>query len=195
MTASLLILYEGHGGLAQEGAGRLGTLAQRQGYRVRALSFDELAPTHLAREHRVLFILAPPLATGLFGAAGALWHQVVRHASFDFHQLHFSVLVLGPNYDVEPCFAGRDLERALRRQGARRIYPRLECSPDDEISLRVWLCGALAALSELRPGPRREKTSGETLPTRIPDPEGIPAVGCPLPPRLRGPDRLPPVPT
>ncbi len=165
MMASLLILYDGHGGLAQEGAWLIGAVGQGQGYRVRALSFDGFAPTDLERERRVLFVLAPPLATGLFGAAGAWWHQVVRHASFDFGQVNFSVLVLGPNDAVEPCLAGRDLERALRRQQARRVYPRMECRPDDEISQRVWLCGALAALGAVRSGsPAGEISNRPTAP-------------------------------
>jgi len=144
MNSNLLLLHGGRdaaGARAKEAA----TIALRQGFRIRILDVEADPVAGLSREAGVLFLLAPPIATGLFGTAGAFWHQVVRRARLDLRGMEFSVLALDVRADTAPAPVADELERALLRQHARRFYPCMQCLPGDEVAFRIWLCGVLAA--------------------------------------------------
>jgi len=118
---------------------------------VRSADIKRCTGNLLLRELRVLFVLNPPLATGLFSATGAFWHRVVRVGSLDLRGLRYSILSVSAHGEPAGIPVATELERALQRQQARRAHPAMDCLPEDEISVRVWLCGTLAAWREPRP--------------------------------------------
>ncbi|MCW5557076.1 MAG: hypothetical protein KIT22_04465 [Verrucomicrobiae bacterium] len=147
MSATLFLLHGGRDAAtirAQEAA----SVALRQGFRIRILDIETGPAPGLSLESGVLFLLAPPIATGLFGTAGAFWHQIVRLARSNLRGMAFSVLALDTQADTSPTPVAEELERALLRQQARRFYPCMRCLPGDEVAFRIWLCGALAAFKE-----------------------------------------------
>lgn len=150
MGLPILLLHGGREPAAAV-ARTAGALAQEHGFPVRSADMDRLSSDALPWESRVLFLLAPPLATGLFSVTGAFWHRVVRMRSLDLRSLRYSILAVGTHGDTTLMPVVAELDRALLQQQARRSYPAMHCAPDDEISIRVWLCGSLAMWREPRP--------------------------------------------
>lgn len=154
MSSSLLILFGSHGPTVTERAHMTGSVAQDWGFRSRVVDLNHFAPANLGLEDAVLFLLAPPIVTGVFDLDVSFWQGVVRQARFDFTGVSFSVLTFGNDQDPITRSPGQDLERALIRQRAQLAFPRMDCPADDETSFRVWLCGSLAALKMPRSQPR-----------------------------------------
>lgn len=63
----------------------------------------------------------------------------------------FSVLALGNTTFDHFCKCGRDLDAALERHGATRLYPRVDCDVDYKVPATDWIHGVLASL-ELETG-------------------------------------------
>lgn len=154
MSSSLLVLFGSHGPAVIDRARMTGSVAHDWGFRPRVVDLNHFAPANLGLEDAVLFLLAPPMVTGVFDLDVSFWQGVVRQERFDFTGVNFSVLTLGSDEGRTSGSVGQDLERALVRQQARLAFPRMDCPADDETSFRVWLCGALAALKMPRSNSR-----------------------------------------
>lgn len=167
MNVPLLILYGARFGRTHAAAVQAGAIAQDHGYRVRVLELLECHPERLEAEERVLFIL------GGSHEAGRGWQEVVARKHYDLQHLRFSILTLAEIMEGETVQGGLRLEATLTSQLALLTYPRLDCHPDDEVSIRVWLCGALAALKTSVTIPNPASTEAGVVAT--PSPEGGPA--------------------
>jgi sulfite reductase (NADPH) flavoprotein alpha-component len=80
--------------------------------------------------------------------AATFWQGVVHGHGLDLRGLKFSVLALGNTTYDHFCKCGRDLDAALERHGALRIYPRVDCDVDYEVSAKLWFNGVLSSLRD-----------------------------------------------
>jgi sulfite reductase (NADPH) flavoprotein alpha-component len=100
----------------------------------------------LPRE-RALLLVTGGRGSGLPPLDGeVLFERIVRRGGMTLSELRYSVAALGaPEVPTEP-HAGRAFDAPLSAQGARRVYPRLDCDADFEVPFLVWTSGVLAAL-------------------------------------------------
>lgn len=80
--------------------------------------------------------------------AAPFWEEVVRGHGVDLRGLRFSVLALGDATFDRFCGCGRDFDAALERQGATRLYPRVDCDVDYDEQAQQWFDGVLAKLRQ-----------------------------------------------
>ena len=64
----------------------------------------------------------------------------------DLRGVKFSVLALGNSTYDHFCKCGRDLDAALERRGATRLYPRVDCDVDYDVPAKRWTEGVIASL-------------------------------------------------
>jgi len=69
----------------------------------------------------------------------------------DLSTLSFSVLALGDSNYLDFCGAGKALDEAMEKCGAKRIFDRVDCDVDFEEPAEEWFSGFLAAVKEAVP--------------------------------------------
>ena len=69
----------------------------------------------------------------------------------DLSSLSYSVLALGDSNYLEFCGAGKALDAAMEKCGAKRILDRVDCDVDFEEPAEEWFTGFLAAVKEAVP--------------------------------------------
>jgi sulfite reductase alpha subunit-like flavoprotein len=96
--------------------------------------------------------LAPLLVASTYGDgeppddAASFWEAVVYGNSLDLTGVRFSVLALGNTTYDHFCKCGRELDAALERHGAARLYPRVDCGVDYDAPAKRWMEGVIAIL-------------------------------------------------
>jgi sulfite reductase (NADPH) flavoprotein alpha-component len=78
--------------------------------------------------------------------AAPFWEAIVHGDGLDLSGVKYSVLALGNTTYDHFCKCGRDLDAALERHGAVRLYPRVDCDADYDFPARHWIDGVLATL-------------------------------------------------
>ena len=66
----------------------------------------------------------------------------------DLSGVKYSVLALGNTTYDHFCKCGRELDAALERHGAMRLYPRVDCDVDYDDPARRWIEGVLTTLRQ-----------------------------------------------
>ena len=80
--------------------------------------------------------------------AAPFCEAVVHGNGLDLSGVKYSVLALGNTTYDHFCKCGRDLDAALERHGAIRIYPRVDCDIDFDVPAANWMKGVLAILRQ-----------------------------------------------
>jgi sulfite reductase (NADPH) flavoprotein alpha-component len=143
---SVLILFGTVTGNAESLAQRTAEVIARRGFNVRVKNMAHYTVDALSREKCVVFITStygngePPDDVAPF------WEGIVRKDELDLQGVKFSVLALGNSTYDHFCKCGRDLDAALERRGATRLYPRVDCDVDYDVPAKRWTEGLLASL-------------------------------------------------
>jgi sulfite reductase (NADPH) flavoprotein alpha-component len=80
--------------------------------------------------------------------AAPFWKAIVHGNGHDLRGVKFSVLALGNTTYDHFCKCGRELDAALERHGATRLYPRIDCDVEYDVPARRWMDGVLANLRQ-----------------------------------------------
>src|SRR5262245_10782189 len=143
---SVLLLFSTVTGNAESLAQRTAKAIARRGFNVHVKDMAHYTVDALSQEKCVLFI------TSTYGNgeppddAAPFWEAVVQKDGLDLPRLQFSVLALGNSTYDHFCKCGRDLDAALERRGATRLYPRVDCDVDYDVPAKRWTEGLLASL-------------------------------------------------
>jgi uncharacterized iron-regulated membrane protein/flavodoxin len=145
---SVLILYGTVTGNAESLAHRLAAALRQASIPVQVRDMAHCQPNMITLADCVLFV------TSTYGDgeppddAAPFWEAVVHGSRLDLHGVKFSVLALGNTTYDHFCKCGRELDSALERHGATRLYPRVDCDVDFEVPARFWMDGVLAILRQ-----------------------------------------------
>jgi sulfite reductase (NADPH) flavoprotein alpha-component len=145
---AVLILYGTVTGNAESVANELFETLRSAGFSARARDMAHCQATALTHAGCVLIV------TSTYGDgeppddAVPFWQAVVHGNGLDLTGVKFSVLALGNTTYDHFCKCGRDLDIALERHGATRIFPRVDCDVDYDLPARRWMDGVLASLRQ-----------------------------------------------
>jgi len=143
---SVLILFGTVTGNAESLAQRTADVIAGRGFSVRVKDMAHYTVDALSQEKCVVFI------TSTYGNgeppddAAPFWEELVHRDKLDLRGVKFSVLALGNSTYDHFCKCGRDLDAALERRGATRLYPRVDCDVDYDAPAKRWTEGVLASL-------------------------------------------------
>lgn len=145
---SVLILYGTVTGNAESLADQLASTLRRAGITVHVRNMAHCQP-HVLTQASCLLVVVSTYGDGEPPDEGApLWEAVVHGNRLDLRGVKFSVLALGnATYDYF-CKCGRELDAALERHGATRVYPRVDCDVDYDDPAGRWIEGVLAMLQQ-----------------------------------------------
>ena len=147
---SVLVLYGTVTGNAEMLANKLTASLRRSGITARVRDMAHCQPNVLTQANCVLIVIStygdgePP------DDAAPFWEAVVRSNGLNLRGLKFSVLALGNTTYNHFCKCGRELDAALERHGATRLYPRVDCDVDYDGPARRWMDGIVATLQQER---------------------------------------------
>ena len=143
---SVLILFGTVTGNAESLAQRTAEVIARRGFDVRVKDMAHYTVDALSQESCVVII------TSTYGNgeppddAAPFWEGVVQRDGLNLRGIKFSVLALGNSTYDHFCKCGRDLDAALERHGATRLYPRVDCDVDYDVPAKRWTEGVIASL-------------------------------------------------
>jgi len=142
----LLILYATATGNAERLARQIAFEARRHGFNPHVMDMADCAPGILT-EQRAALIVASTFGDGEPPEdAEPFWKALVHGNGLDLTGLQFSVLALGNTTYDHFCRCGRELDAALERHGAMRVFPRVDCDVDFDVPVRYWIGGVLETL-------------------------------------------------
>lgn len=136
----VLILWGSETGTAQGLAEMSEARLKDTGLSARAVSMGSVTLNQLPGFGKVLMITStwgdgePP------SNAIDLW-EAFQKQKVDLSATGFSVLSLGDTAYPEFCKCGKDFDAFLAAQGAKRLYPRIDCDLDYEANFEKWLSG------------------------------------------------------
>ena len=145
---SVLILYGTVTGNSEALAKKLAEALRPTGLTARVRDMAHCQPNVLKQTNRVLVVAStygdgePP------DDAAPFWDAVVHGNSLDLRGVKYSVLALGNTTYDHFCKCGRELDAALERHGAVRLYPRVDCDVDYDDPAGRWIEGVLANLRQ-----------------------------------------------
>ncbi len=143
---SVLILYGTVTGNSEALAKKLAEALLPTGLTARVRDMAHCQPNVLKQTNCVLVVAStygdgePP------DDAAPFWDAVVHGNSLDLRGVKYSVLALGNTTYDHFCKCGRELDAALERHGAVRLYPRVDCDVDYDDPASRWIEGVLANL-------------------------------------------------
>jgi sulfite reductase (NADPH) flavoprotein alpha-component len=142
----VLILYGTVTGNSEALAKKLADALRPTGLTARVRDMANCQPNVLTQTNCVLVVAStygdgePP------DDAAPFWEAVVRGNGLDLGGVKYSVLALGNTTYDHFCKCGRELDAALERHGALRLYPRVDCDVDFDEPAKRWLDGVVAQL-------------------------------------------------
>jgi sulfite reductase (NADPH) flavoprotein alpha-component len=145
-AAPVLILYGTVTGNAETVAKSLAARLRSAGIAARVRDMADCQPGVLKELEYALIVIStygdgkPP------DDAAHFYETVTQNNGLELSGLRFSVLALGNTTYDQFCRCGKDLDAALVRHGATRLYPRVDCDAEYELPARRWIEGVLASL-------------------------------------------------
>lgn len=137
LPADWLVLHASQTGNAETLAERSARLLATGGLAARAASMATLDAATLQGATRILFI-ASTYGEGDAPDAAARFAGTLMTAGADLAHLHYAVLALGDRSYANFCAFGRALDAWLARQGATRLFERIEVDRGDARALAEW---------------------------------------------------------
>jgi len=144
---NVLILWGSETGTSQGLAEMTETRLKNAGHTARAISIGDVKLNQLAGFNNVLVLTStwgdgePP------SNAIDMW-EALQNQKVDLSKTHFSVLSLGDTAYAQFCKCGKDFDEFLAAQGAKRIFPRVDCDLDYDANFEKWVSGVQAAIAK-----------------------------------------------
>jgi sulfite reductase (NADPH) flavoprotein alpha-component len=135
--ADWLVVHASQTGNAETLAERTAALLATGGLAARAISLAALNPARLHAAARILFV-ASTYGEGDAPDAAARFAGTLMTAGADLSHLHYAVLALGDRNYINFCGFGRALDAWLARQGATRLFERIEVDCGNAHALAEW---------------------------------------------------------
>jgi sulfite reductase (NADPH) flavoprotein alpha-component len=135
--ADWLVIHASQTGNAETLAERTARLLATGGLQARAASMATLDGAALRAAKHILFI-ASTYGEGDAPDAAARFAGTLMAAGADLSHLHYAVLALGDRNYINFCAFGRALDAWLARQGAARLFDRIEVDRGDAQALAAW---------------------------------------------------------
>jgi sulfite reductase (NADPH) flavoprotein alpha-component len=147
---SVLILYGTVTGNSETLAKKLADALRPTGLSARVQDMAHCQP-HVLKQANCVLVVASTYGDGEPpDDAAPFWEAIVHGNGLDLTGVKYSVLALGNTTYDHFCKCGRDLDTALERHGAVRIYPRVDCDVDYDRPAKFWMEGVLAMLRQDR---------------------------------------------
>ena len=147
----LTILYGSHTGRSEGVARKLSGLLADKSISASVFAMDDYNPKQLEQEENVLVIVSTH-GEGEPPAMAEDFHRFItgRRAP-RLPNLNFSVLALGDKSYKLFCQTGIDIDHALKKAGAKELFPIVTCDVDYEEDAGIWMDAILKKLSGLNP--------------------------------------------
>lgn len=142
----LTILFGSQTGNCENLAKLIAKEAGKRGFAPTTHDLAKYPPSQLAGEARLL------LVTSTYGDgeppdnAKAFWELLSDPGAPKLASTRFSVCALGDTNYAKFCGFGKDVDGALEKLGATRVFPRTDCDVEYEEPFAKWLDGALNAI-------------------------------------------------
>ncbi len=142
------ILYGTQTGTSESVANDAADLAKTHGLNPIVKSMDEVEIAEMAVMDYLLIITSTYGEGEMPDNAQMLWEAVNSENTPHFENTHYSILALGDtSYDLF-CQAGIDWDLRLEALGAKRLYQRIDCDVDFEVSAENWISSVIPLMSE-----------------------------------------------
>jgi sulfite reductase (NADPH) flavoprotein alpha-component len=135
--ADWLVVHASQTGSAEQLAQRSAALLATGGLAARAVCISALDRDRLASATRILFI-ASTYGEGDAPDTAARFAGLLATSGVDLAHLHYAVLALGDKNYANYCGFGRALDAWLARQGATRLFDRIDVDRGDAHALGEW---------------------------------------------------------
>jgi sulfite reductase (NADPH) flavoprotein alpha-component len=132
-----LVVHASQTGSAEYLARRSAELLATGGLAARAVCMSALDRARLAASTRILFI-ASTYGEGDAPDTAARFAGRLMATDADLAHLHYAVLALGDKSYANYCGFGRTLDAWLARQGATRLFDRIDVDRGDARALAAW---------------------------------------------------------
>ena len=135
----ILILFGSMTGNAEDCAHQLGARLESDGHDVSVEDMADVTPDRLKEEKTVFVSIStwgdgdPP------DCIEGIWEGVVEEANFDLSHIQYSVLALGDTAYEKFCEAGKAIDAAFEKQGAKRIIDRVDCDVYYDDDVEKWI--------------------------------------------------------
>ena len=148
-TADWLVVYASQTGNAEVLARHTAATLVTGGLPARAACISRLDEQALAGANHILFV-ASTYGEGDAPDTAARFAGRLMAKSIDLGHLHYAVLALGDDNYINYCGFGRALDAWLARQGATRLFERIDVDKNSASALAEWQhhVGRLAGTSD-----------------------------------------------
>ena len=133
----VLVAYASQTGFAEELARATAKTLTAAGAPVTLRDLSAVTPAELAGADRALFVVSTTGEGDAPDPARAFIRDVMGAAP-NLSTLRYGVLALGDSEYANFCAFGRTLDAWLAKQGAARLFDRVEIDDGDEAALRHW---------------------------------------------------------
>jgi len=147
----LTILYGSHTGRSEGLAKKLSGLLEQKSIAASVFAMDDYNPKQLEKEENVLIIVSTHGEGEPPEMAEDFHRFVTGKRAPKLPNLKFSVLALGDKSYKLFCQTGIDIDHALKKVGAKELFPIVTCDVDYEEDATVWMEAILGKLAEQQP--------------------------------------------
>ncbi len=156
----VLVAFASQTGVARELAWQTAGSLTAAGIPAEVQSLETLQREQLQQARKVLFVVST-FGEGEPPDAAKPFVRRVMHESIPLEQMQFGVLSLGDRHYETYCGFGRSLDRWLRQQGARALFPAIEVSNGDIGAIAQWREQLAAMTGSATLGAWQEASFGE----------------------------------
>jgi sulfite reductase (NADPH) flavoprotein alpha-component len=153
-AGALTVLYGSQSGNGAKLARRLAELAQARGLAVTLTSTADYKPVRL-RDERTLALIISTHGEGEPPDSARELHEYLHGRKAPrLENLRYAVLALGDSSYEFYCQTGKDFDAALEKQGAQRLFDRVDCDIDYDDAAAAWmeqLLGRVGSVSAATP--------------------------------------------
>lgn len=138
-AGGLTVLYGSQSGNGAKLARRLAELAQARGLAVTLTSTADYKPVRL-RDERTLALIISTHGEGEPPDSARELHEYLHGRKAPrLENLRYAVLALGDSSYEFYCQTGKDFDAALEKQGAQRLFDRVDCDIDYDDAAAAWM--------------------------------------------------------